>query len=338
MLNLQNLHQVMEVSQAIHKISDISPSNFNEIALEIFHFQVKNNAVYNKYVHFLEIDSDSINSIRKIPFMPISFFKTHDVLVGSPDKAEVIYSSSGTTGQQTSRHFVQHKALYQTSWETCFRTMIGAPEDMCILCLLPNYLERTGSSLIDMANGLIQLSNDERSDFYLYDHQKLADTLQGLAAENKKTLLIGVSFALLDFVAEFSVSHPNLIVMETGGMKGRKEEMTRDQLHAQLKKGFNLEKIHSEYGMTELLSQAYSLGDGVFQCPPWMKILIRESSDPFNLLPSGRGAINVIDLANIYSCAFIATDDLGRLDENGNFEVQGRLDNSQIRGCNLLVV
>ncbi len=328
----------MEVSQAIHKISGVTPTNFNEIALEIFHFQVKNNAVYQRYINFLGIDANSVEQLSDIPFMPISFFKTHEVMVGRKNEVDIVYSSSGTTGSQTSRHFVMHKALYDFSWETCFKSMIGNPEDMCILCLLPNYLERTGSSLIDMAEGLIALSGDDRSDFYLYDHEKLASVLNTLASENEQTLLIGVSFALLDFIEVHSISHPNLIVMETGGMKGRKKEITREELHQKLRTGFNVESIYSEYGMTELLSQAYSLGDGLFNCPPWMRILIRETSDPFNIQRSGRGAVNVIDLANIYSCSFIATDDLGRLGNDGRFEVQGRLDNSQMRGCNLLVV
>lgn len=270
--------------------------------------------------------------------MPIEVFKSQTVISGE-FKPQEIFTSSGTTGMETSKHFVQELDLYTKSFRKGFELFYGPVSNYCVLALLPAYLERTGSSLVYMANDFINQSRHPLSGFYLNDLSQLAENLKKLEKENQPTLLLGVSFALLDLAEQFPQKLSNTIVMETGGMKGRRKELTRDELHTILKRGFGLDKIHSEYGMTELLSQAYSTGDGVFNCPPWMRVLIREQSDPLSYAPAGKtGGINVIDLANIDSCSFIATSDLGRLHTNGNFEVLGRFDSSDVRGCNLMVV
>jgi phenylacetate-coenzyme A ligase PaaK-like adenylate-forming protein len=314
-----------------------SPEEFNTRTLEIFHFQYQNNPVYRQFCDLLKKDLAEVKKPEDIPFMPIEFFKTHKVQSGKYT-SEAIFTSSGTTGHQTSKHFVSDLSLYVESFRRSFKRFYGNIEDYTILALLPSYLEREGSSLIYMVNDLIKRSKSNHSGFYLNDIYKLKEKMDSLEAEQKKILLIGVSFALLDLVEKFSFKLKNTVVMETGGMKGRRKEMIRAELHKILGNGFGVEKIHSEYGMTELLSQAYSYGDGIFECPPWMKIIIRDPEDALSLLPPGKsGGINVIDLANINSCSFIATQDLGRNIGAGKTEILGRFDNSDIRGCNLLV-
>ena len=312
-------------------------ADFERLALELFLFQAQSNPVYGEYLRFLGVDPLSIRSIKEIPFLPISFFKSHKVTTGAVVPS-ITFTSSGTGGD-TSSHFVEDISVYEQSFNMAFEKFYGKPEDWCVLALLPSYLEREGSSLIYMIESLINQSKDSDSDFYLNQFDQLKDILDRKKSEGKKTLLLGVSFALLDFVERYSLEFPSLVVMETGGMKGRRKEMIRADLHAILRKGFGVDSIHSEYGMTELLSQAYSKGEGRFFCPPWMRMSTRETDDPFSLAKVGKtGGMNVIDLANIDSCAFIETKDLGRLYEDGSFEVMGRFDNSDIRGCNLMVI
>ncbi|MBA5628511.1 LuxE/PaaK family acyltransferase [Moheibacter lacus] len=308
---------------------------FESLALKVFRFQSIENPVYAKYLKFLKVNPEEIQSISGIPFLPIRFFKTHEILL-SNQKFEKIFTSSGTTGAATSRHLVADLEFYRTSLEKSFQHFYGDFSEYTIFALLPSYLERTGSSLIDMVEFWIEKSG--KGGFYLYDHEKLYHDLIRNEKEGKKAILIGVSFAMLDFVEKYQLGLKNTIVMETGGMKGRKEEITREELHQILKKGFGVEEIHSEYGMTELLSQAYSKGNSRFQTPDWMQVLIRDTEDPFSILDNGKtGGINVIDLANLNSCSFIATDDLGKIHEDGSFEILGRFDQSDVRGCNLMV-
>ncbi len=323
------------LSERIFKIK--SQFDFTSLALEIFQFQYRNNKVYQQFVDALGVNSTNIDRIEKIPFLPIEFFKGLQVVNGS-FQAETIFQSSGTTGMQTSRHYVKSLELYEESVLKGFKLVFGEPSDYVFLALLPSYLEREGSSLVYMAQKLIEWSGDSRSDFYLHDYEKLSQVLMQLHKENKKVLLIGVTYALLDLAEKFPVNFPDLYLMETGGMKGKRKEMVREELHAELKNAFGVKQIYSEYGMTELLSQAYSKGEGRFELPPWMEVLMRDVNDPLTILPEGKtGGINVIDLANIYSCSFIATQDLGKMLSGSGFEVLGRFDNSDIRGCNLLV-
>jgi phenylacetate-coenzyme A ligase PaaK-like adenylate-forming protein len=310
---------------------------FNKTALQIFNHQAKNFTVYRDFISGLNVDPADVKSVEEIPFLPIEFFKSHKV-VSAGKEAEVIFTSSGTTGMITSRHYVTDVSWYTESFRKAFRLFYGDIDKYTILALLPSYLEREGSSLIYMAEDLIKQSNNPGSGFFLYNHDELHQKLQKQQREQKPTLLIGVTFALLDFIESYSIQFPELIVMETGGMKGRRKEMIREELHEQLCKGFGVNAIHSEYGMTELLSQGYSRGEGIFNCPPWMKIIARDTNDPLSLLTDQKaGGINIIDLANINSCSFIATQDLGRVYADGSFEVLGRFDNSDIRGCNLLI-
>jgi len=321
--------------QQIFSIS--SQQQFEQTALQVFRFQAENCAVYREFITNLKVDIDGVDTIEKIPFLPISFFKSHEVL-SSSDKVQVTFTSSGTTGMINSRHLVTDVSWYEESFRRAFDLFYGDIRDYCVLALLPSYLEREGSSLIYMAEDLVKRSKNPNSGFYLYNHDDLFDQLKRQLGTKKPTLLIGVTFALLDFVEQYPIDFPELIVMETGGMKGRRKEMIREELHQTLCKGFGVNAIHSEYGMTELLSQAYSNGSGIFNCPPWMKIITRDTNDPMTLLDNEKtGGINVIDLANINSCSFIATQDLGRIYQDGSFEVLGRFDNSDIRGCNLLV-
>ncbi|WP_394346874.1 LuxE/PaaK family acyltransferase [Pedobacter nototheniae] len=312
-------------------------AQFNVVALETFKFQANNCAVYKEYIHHLGVNVQSVNRVEQIPFLPISFFKSHNIL-SSTNPIEITFSSSGTTGMVTSSHHVTDVKLYEQSYLQAFNQFYGNIEDYCFLALLPSYQQRSGSSLIYMVNDLIEKSKHSKSGYFLYNHDDLLNTLLDLKSKNQKTVLIGVTYALLDFIEQHDVNFPDLIVMETGGMKGKRKEMVREELHEQLTKGFGIKSIHSEYGMTELLSQAYSLGEGVFNCPNWMQVLIRDTNDPLTLIEKGKtGGINVIDLANINSCSFIATQDLGRINNDGSFEVLGRFDNADIRGCNLLV-
>jgi phenylacetate-coenzyme A ligase PaaK-like adenylate-forming protein len=321
--------------QQVFSISN--EQQFNDAALQVFKYQAANCAVYRAFIKGLYIDIQNIKTIKDIPFLPIEFFKSHKV-VSTDSPPEVIFTSSGTTGMITSSHYVTHVNWYTDSFRAAFHLFYGDIEQYTILALLPSYLEREGSSLIYMADDLIKQSNNPDSGFFLYDHDKLFQQLKKQQDASKPTLLIGVTFALLDFIEAYKVDFPELIVMETGGMKGRRKEMIREELHEQLCRGFGVNAIHSEYGMTELLSQAYSKGEGIFNCPPWMRIITRDTNDPMSILNGGKaGGINIIDLANINSCAFIATQDLGKVYADNSFEVLGRFDNSDIRGCNLLV-
>jgi phenylacetate-coenzyme A ligase PaaK-like adenylate-forming protein len=320
-----------------HKIFGVKEDGFEGLALEIFRFQSENCIVYRDYLQALKVNPDGINNVEKIPFLPVGFFKSHIIQTTSFDPA-IIFESSGTTGSINSRHLVKDLSLYEESFTKGFEITYGPVNEWCILGLLPSYLERKNSSLVYMADKLIQLSEHPQSRFYLDEFEKLFTVLNDLENAKQKTLLIGVTFGLLDFAEKYAMPLPQTVIMETGGMKGRREELIRPAVHAILKQTFSMELIHSEYGMTELLSQAYSKGDGKFNCPPWMKILMRDEEDPFLVKQSGSGTINVIDLANIYSCSFIATDDVGKLDGNGIFEVLGRVDGSDLRGCSLMTV
>ncbi len=321
-----------------------STDNFNELALELFNYQHQHNTIYRKFCDSLKINAAKVDSINKIPFLPISFFKTHEVKTGEFESSNV-FESSGTTQFITSKHFIKDIDLYQKSFNTCFEKFYGLPKNKCILGLLPAYLERKNSSLVLMADELIKASNNPLSGFYLYDHEKLHRTILHNELLKLPTLLIGVTYALLDFAEAYPMQLRHTIVMETGGMKGRREELTRAEVHAQLQKQLGISLVHSEYGMTELLSQAYSKGDGIFHCPGWMKIVLRDEDDPFHIITAAdvqnkaqTGLINVIDLANIHSCSFIATEDVGKLHANESFEVLGRSDSSDMRGCSLMVV
>lgn len=312
--------------------------NFNEVALTIFKHQFKNNKVYRSFCDLLYIHPSDVIEIKDIPFLPIQFFKSKKIL-SSLDEIVETFLSSGTTGSQTSKHFVTDISLYEKSYLKGFHHFYGNIKEYTVLALLPNYLERKGSSLVYMVNDLIEKSNQPKSGFYLNNLDELAKKLINLDKKGQKVLLIGVSFALLDLIEKHKFSLNNTIVMETGGMKGRRKELIRYELHSLLQDGFGVSEIHSEYGMTELLSQAYSNGNGVFACPPWMKILTRDTEDALTIQqPNKTGGINVIDLANYNSCSFIATQDLGKVHENGTFEIIGRFDNSDIRGCNLMVL
>lgn len=315
-----------------------SDAEFETLALNIFKFQFENNSVYRSFCDLLYKHPSDVKHILDIPFLPIQFFKSHTIL-SSKNPIEKTFSSSGTTGSVTSKHLVTDLKLYEESYRKGFNHFYGNIEDYVVLALLPSYLERDGSSLIYMANDLIKKSNKPESRFYLNNLEELANTLQTLEAKKQKTLLIGVSFALLDLAEQFQFNLNHTIVMETGGMKGRRKEIIRQELHQILQSGFGVSQIHSEYGMTELLSQAYSKGNGVFECPTWMKILTRDTEDALTIQqPNKTGGINVIDLANINSCSFIATQDLGKVYNNGQFEIIGRFDNSDIRGCNLMAL
>lgn len=315
-----------------------SEQQFTKKALEVFNYQFKNNKVYRSFCDLLYVHPSDISTIEEIPFLPIQFFKSREV-VSSLDKVEAVFNSSGTTGTTTSRHLVTDLSLYEASYLKGFHHFYGNIKEYVVLALLPNYLERKGSSLVYMVNDLIQKTENPESGFYLNNLDELAQKLVALDKKGQKVLLIGVSFALLDLIEKYQFNLKNTLVMETGGMKGRRKELIRVELHALLKKGFSVHKIHSEYGMTELLSQAYSKGNGVFETPPWMKILIRDTEDALKILPQEKtGGINVIDLANYNSCSFIATQDLGRVHGNDTFEIIGRFDNSDLRGCNLMVL
>lgn len=323
-------------------ISDIFSINnqkqFEKIALKVFRFQYENNSVYQQFCDLMKTEKSDVKKIAQIPFLPISLFKSHNI-VSNQNDIEITFTSSGTTGMITSKHEVANVSYYEESYRKAFSQFYGNIEDYVILALLPSYLERTGSSLIYMVEDLIRLSQNENSGFYLHNYSDLIEKLTVLEKEEKNVILIGVTYALLDLIEKQNFNLKNTIIMETGGMKGKRKEMIREELHDQLCKGFGVAAIHSEYGMTELLSQAYSLGNGVFECPNWMQIHIRDTEDALSYIENGKtGGINVIDLANINSCSFIATQDLGKKYDNNTFEVLGRFDNSDIRGCNLMVI
>lgn len=343
-----------------------SQKQFEKIALKVFRFQYENNKVYQEFCNFLKTDPHKVKSLQQIPFLPIQFFKSHEV-VSNTNPIQETFTSSGTTGMITSKHLVTDVTLYEESYRKGFSEFYGNIEDYVVLALLPSYLEREGSSLIYMVKDLIELSNHPESGFYLHNHDELITKLIALDKAGQNVILIGVTFALLDLIETFNEKSSfsdkkkkvfddlrqttelsekkqqfqlqHTIIMETGGMKGKRKEMIREELHEQLCKGFGVSAIHSEYGMTELLSQAYSLGNGVFECPSWIQILVRDTEDALSYIQDGKtGGINVIDLANINSCSFIATQDLGKKNPNNSFEVLGRFDNSDIRGCNLMVI
>lgn len=311
---------------------------FLDLALTIFRHQFNNNSVYRSFCDLLYVHPSDVKELEQIPFLPIQFFKTKEVL-STQNAVQEIFTSSGTTGSVTSKHFVTDLSLYEESYLRGFRSFYGDIEDYTVLALLPNYLEREGSSLVYMVNDFILKSNKSESGFYLNNLHELASMLERLDAAGKKILLIGVSFALLDIIERYQLRLKNTIVMETGGMKGMRKELVREELHHLLGEGFGVSQIHSEYGMTELLSQAYAIRDGRFGCPAWMKVLARDTEDSLSILPRGvSGGINIIDLANYNSCSFIATEDLGKVHADGTFEIIGRFDNSDIRGCNLMVL
>ena len=326
----------MITSQDLFTIT--SQKQFEKIALKVFRYQYENNLVYQEFCAFLKVEKGNVKSLEQIPFLPIQFFKSHNV-VSNSNPVQETFVSSGTTGMITSKHLITDITLYEESYRNAFSEFYGNIEDYAVLALLPSYLEREGSSLIYMVNDLIALSNNENSGFYLHNYDELISKLVALDNAGQNVILIGVTYALLDLIEQQQFQLKNTIIMETGGMKGKRKEIIREELHEMLCKGFGVTSIHSEYGMTELLSQAYSLGNGIFECPNWMNILIRDTEDALTYVDSGKtGGINVIDLANINSCSFIATQDLGKKYPNNSFEVLGRFDNSDIRGCNLMVI
>lgn len=330
MINIEN------IKKSIFKIEN--EENFNKLAIDIFHYQYEHSKVYKSFVDNLNVNASQITNYQKIPFLPIEFFKTQEVCCFNKNEAEAIFSSSGTTGQNTSKHFVKDLTFYENSFTKAFELFFNKIEGCAILALLPSYLERKESSLVYMAEKLIEKSNVIESGFYLYNYKELLDAIASLSNKGIEVILIGVTFALLDIAEKHNLKFNNLSIIETGGMKGRRKEIIRSELHDILRKGFGTNKICSEYGMTELLSQAYSLKDELFTTPPWMKILIRDTNDPLQLIEDNKtGGINVIDLANIHTCSFIATQDLGKLHSNGEFEILGRFDHSDTRGCNLLI-
>ncbi len=314
-----------------------SAKDFERLAIEIFHFQYENIEVYRDFCNLLRIKPSAVKTVQEIPFLPIQFFKTHSVIVDEM-QSETIFTSSGTTGAITSQHLIGDLNIYEKSFTQGFHRQYGSPSEYAIVALLPSYLEREGSSLIYMVENLIRKSENPQSGFYLYDMDSLIEKLNFLEHEGHKALLIGVSYALLDLIEMKHFNLKHTLVMETGGMKGKRKEMIKEELHELLKEGFGVENIHSEYGMTELLSQAYSKGNGLFSCPPWMKILTRDPEDAQTFITQKTGGINVIDLANLYSCSFIATQDLGKVYNDGTFEIMGRFDASDVRGCNLMVL
>lgn len=328
-----------QAKQLTEQIFQVKHDNdFNELAIEIFHHQLENNPVYQDFVKNLSVNTMAIKQYHQIPFLPVELFKSQIIKAGDfiPD---MVFTSSGTSGQSASRHFVKDIDMYKKSFLKTFEIFFGNPEQYTILALLPSYLEREGSSLVFMVDELIKRTKKPASGFFLNNQNMLFEMLKFLKEKNEKVILFGVSFALIDFATNFPMDFPELNIIETGGMKGRRKELIRDELHSILKKGFGVKKVYSEYGMTELLSQAYSTGEGIYSTPPWMKVLVRDMNDPLTLFPDGNtGGINIIDLANVHSCSFIATQDLGRTDADGKFEVLGRFDNSDARGCNLMVM
>jgi Acyl-protein synthetase, LuxE len=319
------------------KVFSVKAPEFDLLALETFAYQYTHNSLYAQYADAVGRPPVKVNSLQDIPFLPIRFFKSHRVVSGNFEP-EAVFESSGTTKTVNSRHLVKSLGLYRQSFLQAFQQFYGPVSGWCIIGLLPSYLERSNSSLVVMADELIKQSGHPGSGFYLYEHEKLFSTLQALEKQGQKTLLIGVTFALLDFAEAFPMVLRYTVVMETGGMKGRREEWTRQQVHSFLMERLGVSVIHSEYSMTELLSQAYSKGNGIFYCPPWMKVLLRADDDPLQLSGASSGIINVIDLANIHSCSFIATDDAGKMHTDGGFEVTGRTDQSDLRGCSLMAI
>lgn len=327
----------MVTPHSLNNIFSADAASFNDRCLETFRFQYGNNAVYRQWCNAISRNEHNVQAAEQIPFLPISFFKTHEVKC-TPFEPAIVFESSGTTGMTSSRHLVKDISLYSESFLKAFELFYDSPKNYCILALLPSYMERGGSSLVYMIDELIRQSGHPSGGFYLHEHNQLAARLKELEGAGQKTILFGVTYALLDFAEAYPMQLKHTIIIETGGMKGRKKEITRNEVHHILTKQLGLQFIHSEYSMTELLSQAYSTGEGRFVCPPWMKVMLRSEDDPLDVYHEGRGVINIIDLANIYSCSFIATDDAGQINSDGSFEVLGRIDNSDIRGCSLLVL
>ncbi len=328
--------------KALNTTNDIFAINnqkqFEKIALKTFRYQYTNNPVYQEFCNYLKTDVQKVKKLEQIPFLPIQFFKSHRILSNN-NSIETTFTSSGTTGSNTSNHHITNLSIYEESYQRGFASFYGDIQNYVVLALLPSYLERKGSSLVYMVKDLINTSKQPESGFYLHNYNELIQNLIQLDKNGQNVILIGVTYALLDLVERQKFELQNTIIIETGGMKGRRKEMIREELHKILCEGFGVSAIHSEYGMTELLSQAYSLGDGIFECPAWMQILIRDTEDALTYTKEGKsGGINVIDLANINSCSFIATQDLGKKHPNNSFEVLGRFDNSDIRGCNLMVL
>lgn len=319
-------------------IHSINAENFKEIALALFRFQYEHNDLYRKFTDALHIDPAQVKELTQIPYLPIPFFKTYKVKTGNWEDTALLFESSGTTGDIPSRHFVHDAVLYEDSLLEGFKEVYGDPSEYAVLALLPSYLERGNASLVHMAKVLMEKSGHPANGFYLDEWDKLGSVLQELNAKKQKTLLLGVTFALLDFAAASPMQLPYTVVMETGGMKGRRAEWTRAQVHEYLQAQLGLTQVHSEYGMTELLSQAYAVANGQFKAATTMNVLVRDINDPLDVHTNGVGCLNVIDLANVYSCAFIATEDVGKIAADGSFEVLGRMDHAALRGCNLMVL
>jgi phenylacetate-coenzyme A ligase PaaK-like adenylate-forming protein len=320
----------------ISQLYKINETNFNKKALELFNYQYSNNTVYARYADSVKKGPDRVKEITDIPFLPVTFYKTEKIITGSLTPKRYFYSSGTTEKSSRSKHYVYDPSLYENVFTEIFSKRYGAISDYIILALLPSYQENQDSSLLYMVDFLIKKSGSELSSFISTDYASFINQLEQYRNKNKKLLLIGVAYALLELAEKYQPDLSDFIIMETGGMKGRREEMIKAEMHEYLKHSFHSEKIHSEYGMTELLSQAYSVENGIFHCPGWMKILIRQVNDPFDIRDSGRGAVNIIDMANIDSCAFIEIQDLASLHPDGSFEILGRMDNSELRGCNLL--
>ncbi len=319
-------------------LSDINADSFDDIALAAFRHQYQHNSIYNAFVSALRIHPEDVKSIAQIPFLPISFFKTHRVATGDWQDAAYTFESSGTTGETPSKHYVHDGSIYERSLLEGFEAFYGNPQDYVVLALLPSYLERKNASLVHMARVLMEKSGHPDCGFYLNEWAQLKEVLLRCEGKGQKVLLLGVTFALLDFAEHYPMQLQHTIVMETGGMKGRREEWTRDQVHSYLKQQWGLKQIHSEYGMTELLSQAYAKANGIFLPTQTMKVLVRDINDPLEVNSAGTGCLNIIDLANIYSCCFIATEDIGRIAPDGTFEVLGRMDHAALRGCSLMAI
>lgn len=326
------------------KLLTIDPQDFDDTALQIFHYQYENNQLYHEYCDALHINLSAVNRLTDVPFLPVSFFKTHTIITGaathntSHNTSQLVFESSGTTGETPSRHYVMDPNVYERSLLQGFEQFYGNISQYAIVALLPSYLERKNASLVHMATTLMQKSGHADNGFYINEWDKLSQVLTRLDNEGQKVLLLGVTFALLDFAAAYPMSLSNTIVMETGGMKGRREELTRKEVHDILKKQWQLNQVHSEYGMTELLSQAYAPADGIFKPAATMQVLVRDINDPLEVMHTGQGGLNIVDLANIHSCSFIATEDIGKLAPNGTFEVLGRMDHATLRGCSLMAL
>jgi phenylacetate-coenzyme A ligase PaaK-like adenylate-forming protein len=318
----------------LNSLKILSPLDFKNKAITLFNKQFNNNSTYNKYCKLLKIQPNQVKELSHIPFIPIQFFKTHKI-ISNNNSITHLFKSSGTGGTR-STNYVSDINLYKQSFRKCFEFFYGPIKDFVFLGLLPSYLEQKNSSLVYMINDFINQSKHKESEFYLNNYEKLHDTLLKLKKNNKKTIVFGVSYALIDFIEKFPIDINEFIVIETGGMKGRRKELTREELHSKLSDGFNIKNIHSEYGMTELFSQAYSIQKGVFKNPPWMKTLVRDINNPLSVSLNGKGAINFIDLANVNSCAFIASDDIGEIFDDSGYKINGRLSESDIRGCNLM--